>query len=151
MTVNFSDFRPDPEGGGPALSLPIRTIKDPNELGKASLLAQACDAIAVSSKTLIESRADWTMVILEDLKEKVFDLRAGWLRWLLGTAMPLKPDFRLFANGTEVVSSKEDYAIVSEFDVTDLTESRFKNIEKLAAWPGAPTMESLHRVSFPKV
>lgn len=46
----------------------------------------------------------WTIVVVDRLKQQ---LPRGRLRWILSTAMPLVPDFRLFLNGEEVKSSKE--------------------------------------------
>ena len=46
----------------------------------------------------------WTLVVVDRLKQQ---LQLGRLRWILTTAMPLVPDFRLFLNGEEIKSIKE--------------------------------------------
>lgn len=46
----------------------------------------------------------WTVVVVDHLKQP---LQIGKLRWILSTAMPLIPDFRVFLNNDEVEPSKE--------------------------------------------
>lgn len=129
VTLNFSQFKSDPEGGGTSIPLPLRKIDDTVALGAVAPLTEALASVGVNLSAW-SAVGDWTIVILENLKPKVFELRLGWLRWLLSTAMPLRPDFRLFLNGTEVVSSKEDYDVVAQFDVMDLPKERIKAIAK---------------------
>lgn len=57
-----------------------------------------------STLQLFDSKQNWTLVVVEQLKQL---LPIGRLHWVLSTALPLSPGFRLFLNGTEVKSSKE--------------------------------------------
>ncbi len=48
----------------------------------------------------------WTISILSDLKTKASEIREGRLKWILRTALPLNPQFKLYYNNTIVESSK---------------------------------------------
>lgn len=50
----------------------------------------------------------WTISIMSELKEKVAEIAPGRLRWILRTAMPLRPNFAIWLNGEELKSSKAD-------------------------------------------
>jgi hypothetical protein len=49
----------------------------------------------------------WTVAIMSDLKEKVHEIRPGFLGWVLQTALPLRDDFSIWYNGKKLVPSKE--------------------------------------------
>ncbi|HEX9601463.1 MAG TPA: ATP-binding protein [Mariniflexile sp.] len=49
---------------------------------------------------------NWTFTILSNLKPKVNDIQEGRLKWILSTALPLNPNFKLHFNGKEINSSK---------------------------------------------
>lgn len=44
----------------------------------------------------------WTAAVISSLKPMAADIRLGRLRYILSTAMPLRDDFRLCLNGTDV-------------------------------------------------
>jgi hypothetical protein len=67
-----------------------------------------------------------TICILDALKPKAQDLKIGQLGWVLRTAMPLKSGFRLFLNGAEIRSSKEDYRPVVQFTTGQLEALRIQ-------------------------
>lgn len=48
----------------------------------------------------------WTFSILTSLKPKSSEILEGRLKWVLRTALPLNPRFRLYYNGNEIESSK---------------------------------------------
>lgn len=50
----------------------------------------------------------WTAAVLTHLKPAATDIRLGRLRWILRTAIPLNPNFRLWFNGWQLTSSKID-------------------------------------------
>ena len=52
------------------------------------------------------SRQSWTVTIMSSLKEKVHEIRPGTLRWILSTALPLRPDFAIWLDGKPVKPSK---------------------------------------------
>jgi hypothetical protein len=48
----------------------------------------------------------WTVAVISDLKPMALEITIGKLNWLLGTAMPLRDDFKLYLNNKPVASSK---------------------------------------------
>ena len=72
----------------------------------------------------------WTLAILEDFKEKAWDIKLGRLKWVLRTAMPLRAGFQLFLNKDEVKSSKEDIPVVASFKVSELDKERWAALKK---------------------
>lgn len=56
----------------------------------------------------------WTLVVVDKLKQS---LPLGRLEWILSTALPLVPDFRLFLNGKQVRSSKERIKVLQTWQI----------------------------------
>lgn len=50
----------------------------------------------------------WTAAVMTRLKPAATEIRLGRLRWILRTAIPLNPNFRLWFNGWQLTSSKID-------------------------------------------
>lgn len=48
----------------------------------------------------------WTLAILSDLKDKVYEIRRGRLEWVLRTALPLRDDFSIHLDGAKLEPSK---------------------------------------------
>ena len=61
------------------------------------------------------SPKSWTISILSDLKDKVHDIKPGILRWVLSTALPLRPDFNIWLNGENLVPSKEGKGLIESW------------------------------------
>ncbi|WP_159037240.1 ATP-binding protein [Streptomyces specialis] len=59
----------------------------------------------------------WTAVILADLKPAASEIELGRLRWILRTALPLHPDFKLYYNAEDLESTKADKERLWEFVV----------------------------------
>ena len=89
------------------INLPLRELSE----------AQAREALAPwlegPSKTpnpivLFGKKApkSWVVAVLSELKEMATEIQHGRLRWILQTAMPLRPDFHLYLNGEEIQPSK---------------------------------------------
>src|SRR5690606_38915032 len=76
---------------------------------------------------------NWTAAILTDLKPMASELTIGRLRWLLSTAMPLRPDFQLYLTGEKVRPKKEDKARIATWiigkELTELPKPAPKNME----------------------
>jgi len=53
------------------------------------------------------SPESWTLSIMSSLKPKVHEIKPRTLRWVLRTALPLRPDFEIWLNGQRLESSKE--------------------------------------------
>jgi hypothetical protein len=56
----------------------------------------------------------WTLVVIDSLKQP---LEIGRLGWVLSTALPLRPDFRLYLNGNEIESSKSKIPKIKEWRI----------------------------------
>ncbi len=53
------------------------------------------------------SPKSWTVAVMSSLKDKVHELRPGMVKWVLSTALPLRPDFSIWLNGKKLAPSKE--------------------------------------------
>ena len=53
------------------------------------------------------SPESWTIGIMSDLKPKVHEIQPGRLRWILRTALPLRPDFSIWLKDEKLNPSKE--------------------------------------------
>lgn len=62
-----------------------------------------------------EAWSSWTIAILSDLKEKVFEIRPGVLEWVLSTALPLRDDFSIYLNRKKLQSSKAGKGRIKHF------------------------------------
>lgn len=54
------------------------------------------------------SSASWTVSVMSNLKPMAADIRAGRLRWILRTALPLRPDFNVWLDGEKLGPSKAE-------------------------------------------
>src|SRR3989338_7529774 len=52
---------------------------------------------------------------MSDLKDMSRDIQRGKLRWILETAMPLRPDFQLYLDGSKIASSKLKIPIIKRY------------------------------------
>ena len=65
----------------------------------------------------------WTVAILSDLKDKVFELQRGRLEWVLSTASPLRPDFAIYVNDKKLAPSKAGKGLLKRWTLgKDLPE-----------------------------
>lgn len=67
----------------------------------------------------------WTLAAISNLKsEKLSLLTVGRLNWLLGTGMPLRPDFKLWLNDEKVSSKLQTSALyVWNFETKEIQEA----------------------------
>ncbi len=71
-----------------------------------------------AKKTLLfgqGSPGSWTLSIMSSLKPKVHEIKLGTLRWVLSTALPLRPDFGIWLNGRALESSKEGKGLLDRW------------------------------------
>ncbi len=77
--------------------------------------------------------ASWTFAILSDLKQKVFEIKPGVLRWVLCTALPLRDDFAIFLNGEKLKSPKAEKGRIDRWilgkDITVLAKPAPDDVE----------------------
>ncbi len=57
----------------------------------------------------------WTISIMSSLKEKVHEIKPGTLEWVLRTALPLRPDFGIWLNGTKLAPSKKGKGLLKSW------------------------------------
>ena len=87
------------------------------------------------------SPESWTISIMSELKPKVHEIQLGRLRWILRTALPLRPDFGIWLNGEELKSSKIGRAPFKRWiigkDITDLPRPGPDDARslKIGMWP----------------
>lgn len=63
------------------------------------------------------SPKSWTVSIMSDLKPKVHEIRLGRLRWVLRTALPLRPDFAIWLKDENLKPSKENKNLIGEWKI----------------------------------
>lgn len=91
----------------------------------------------------------WTMAIMSDLKAKAQQIQEGRLKWVLRTALPLNPAFKLAYNGSEVIPSKEKIAIKKTFVFGVDDEVAKRNKYAIGTYRGEPSvnMTTIHNVT----
>ena len=62
-----------------------------------------------------ESPSSWTLSIMSSLKDKVHEIKRGHLRWVLRTALPLRPDFSIWLDGKKLESSKQGKGLLKRW------------------------------------
>ncbi|MYE08927.1 MAG: hypothetical protein F4Y05_04915, partial [Acidimicrobiaceae bacterium] len=88
VTINYNDFRPKPDRTTTAVELQVREISTFDQLWNDGTFRLAIERLGLGSDD-VESESSWTIVILEDLKQKAHAMELGRLRWVLRTAMPM--------------------------------------------------------------
>ena len=101
VTIDYRDFISNPDTTTTEVRLTVRKADDLNQLWSGDVFRAAVEAIGLDRARLAE-QTSWTLVILEELKDKAGTMGLGRLRWVLRTAMPLSARFKLYLNGQEV-------------------------------------------------
>ena len=127
VTIDYRDFVTTPDSTATAVELEVRQFNSVDQLSGNPVMRTAIERLGLTVEALADS-SSWTIVILEDLKDKALRMGVGRLRWVLRTAMPLSPAFRLFLNGEPITSALEDLTVVVEFNVADLPEARLNTL-----------------------
>jgi len=88
----------------------------------------------------------WTFSLLTNLKPKVKEIKEGRLKWVLKTALPLNPNFKLYYNGEELLSSKISKNILKSWIIgkEDSTAEKIKNCKVYEK-------DSTHFIDFPNL
>ena len=93
-------------------------------------------AYQVAKANLFGNRSphSWTVGIMSELKDKVHEIKPGVLRWVLRTALPLRPDFGIWLNGEKLEPSKKGKGLLKRWilgnDLIDLPRPTPKGITK---------------------
>jgi hypothetical protein len=57
----------------------------------------------------------WTVTVMSSLKDKVHEIKPGILEWVLRTALPLRPDFAIWLNGSHLIPSKQGKGLIDRW------------------------------------
>src|SRR6266849_1899381 len=57
----------------------------------------------------------WTIAVMSSLKQKVYEVKPDFLKWVLSSALPLRPDFGIWLNGTKLVSTKQGKGLLKKW------------------------------------
>jgi hypothetical protein len=98
-TVSQADVPEDTEPSQPHRS-PIVRLDE--AAARTWVLSQFRDGVDTKVIDDMFARESWTIAAIGDLKD--VDLPAGRLGWILSTGMPLRDDFQVFVNETEIKS-----------------------------------------------
>lgn len=125
MTVDFSQFKRSGAANDP-ISMPVKEI-----FNWETFLPTISEVLDEANVVIDNTKSSWTIAILENLKaEKIDKLTPPLLNWILSTAMPIEVNFHLKLNGDPIISSKEDYIKVVQFNITDLPQKRLDSIKE---------------------
>jgi hypothetical protein len=134
VTMDYRALEKGPTDEVKRINLPMQKIDDWSAFAADPWFQRSCRAAKIPAQAFRQK--SWTLAVLEDLKDKIGEIRLGRLQWVLRTAMPLQADFKVFLNGEEVISSKEDYKRVVEFTLGKLGPNRLRSLkeETLQTW-----------------
>jgi hypothetical protein len=130
-SLDFGKFHSETNGDTVPVEIELRVIEKLDDLKKLKWMPDVMQNAAITEKDL--EGDTWTLAILEDFKDKAWDIRVGRLKWVLRTAMPLKSGFQLFLNREEIKSSKEDIPVVASFNITELPKNRIDALNATTA------------------
>ncbi len=153
VTIDFQWFADatDPETGkSQPVQLALRSLPNVGALAGSEAFTVATAVLATKPEAQNLSKIPtWTLVVLEDLKEKAHQLAKGRLRWVLETAMPLEADFELYLNGDRVTSSKQSLERIVEFTLDELESQRLDDLRPVTGEKWIPIPGGLKSESFP--
>ena len=149
VKVDYRAFIANQSTNTTSVSLPVKRMEDFNQLWDEESFQTAATAIGIDYVQLTKLPT-WTIVVLDDLKDKAERLSIPRLKSILGSAMPLSPGFKLYLNGDEVVSSKEAYETIVQFNVTDLPQDRLDSLKKTTNQKWEAKNDSLVAPTFPQ-
>jgi hypothetical protein len=133
------------------IKIPLRELRE-DEAKEAIKTWTETAAFKSTRMALFGKRASdsWTVAIMSSLKPKVHEIRPSVLEWVLRTAMPLRPDFRIWLNGTQLVPSKHGKGLLKKWtlgkDMVDLPRPCPKGVTTFEDTQAAPSSE--HRFGF---
>ena len=118
-----------------SIKIPLRELTTGQAKRAVELWAEPAGFDANDVPLFGENSSDsWTISIMSELKPKVHEIEPGRLRWILRTALPLRPDFGIWLNGEKLVSSKADRVPFKKWvigkDIIDLPRPGPKDVKK---------------------
>lgn len=129
VSIDFEDFRAADGSNGDLEPIKLQMLRVDNlaQLLNANVVEALLRELDIDASKLSAGDGTWphwTLVVLEDIKQKAQEIRVGRLHWVLSTAMPAASDFKLYLNGDEVESSKLDRTYLVDFQVHELPAER---------------------------
>jgi len=154
VTVDFEAFAKATDsatGKTTPVALALRTLPSVDAVMKMKGFEVANAVLKTSPKPIdLKKTPTWTLVVLEDLRERAHALSMGRLRWVLSTAMPLESDFGLYLNGARIQPSKTNYAKLVEFTVDQLSDVRLNDLGSATGEKWTRIKGGLNCDSFPE-
>lgn len=154
VTIDFEDFRTatDDEGSVKPINLRMHRVDQVDALLSDSAVEALLAKLGARREQLgigKDAWDSWTLVVLENIKEKARDIREGRLRWVLGTAMPAASDFSLHLNSGPVESAKLDRTFPVDFEVHELPDERLSGLTEVTDEQWVRVGDKLVSPSFP--
>ncbi len=95
----------------------------------------------------------WTVSVMSSLKDKVHEIKPGILRWILRTALPLRPDFGIWLNGEKLFPSRGAKNRIKRWtlgrDLVDLPRPRPRGITQSEDKDEPPASEHRFGINVP--
>jgi len=108
VTMDYSSIDPSGEIETKTEKLPVRILSEAEAMALLDNVRHRDDEGTKAIPLFGEGAPDaWTAVAMANLKGLADKLSLGRLRWILSTALPLSPQFKLFLNGNKINSSRE--------------------------------------------
>jgi hypothetical protein len=150
VSIDFRDFKDTISGEIKKVETKVYQIDELSKFIIDANLQKTLDLCGINKSEISPNgKENWTIALLEDLTEKSIKLRQESLRWVLRTAMPLRSDFKVFLNGEEVVSSKQEYDVLVDFELKELSKERLQSISKATGEEWKVVKDALVSLSFP--
>jgi hypothetical protein len=142
VTMNFAEIEPDEAPNQRELHLSLRLLTE----GEARSAVQgliAGDGAGYEAISLFGDGAEesWTVGVVGDLTSLAKQIKMGRLKWILSTALPMSPAFRLYLNGEEVESAKEETQPLKEWVIgVDDKVAESQELEIIPPESGGPAV-----------
>lgn len=113
VSMNFAEIKPDETTNQQPLDLSLRALTENEAQGLVEPLMKGTGPGYEAVKLFGgEGEDSWTVAVVGDLTPLAKELKLGRLKWILSTALPMSPQFRLYVNGEEVESAKEEIQLL---------------------------------------
>ncbi len=145
-TLDFKSFSSDAVADAPPVEIDVLKIAKWEKFRQEPVLSGMLKSTHITEQELKAS--SWTLVILEELKPKAEHIKLGSLTWVLRTAMPLRADFALYLNGEKIESSKANYEVAVDFNLSELPAERIKALNTSTGDGWKKTSTGLISTSF---
>jgi hypothetical protein len=89
------------------IRIPLRALTEAQAMAAVKTWTET-ESFKKSKKRFFGKAApsSWTIAVMSSLKPKVHEIKPGMLEWVLRTALPMRPDFSIWLNGTKLLPSK---------------------------------------------